>query len=205
MKKQYYFVPSIGKISPWAANYGEKIGVLGAQLGLTAEQIGAQKAAAQGVVEKRNKLEQKRNELAEAVSAMKLLNQNELKVICDAIIAFKRAPGYTENTGRELGVVASTTIVDPMTAKPSIRLSTAPGQVNISFRKQAAYGVTVFSRLKGTDAWQELGSTISSPFIDKRSLAEENKPEPREYMARCYNGVDDFGQPSAIETIIFGG
>ena len=68
MKKQFiHFVPGgNGRLSAWAANYKDKIAVHGPALGLTADQITAQQTAAQGIIDKINKIEQKKSELGQA-------------------------------------------------------------------------------------------------------------------------------------------
>jgi hypothetical protein len=67
------------------------------------------------------------------------------------------------------------------------------------------YGVTIFTRLTGTSDWTELASVVTSPYIDKRPLSQSGKPETRDYMVRCYNGVEDIGQQSDVASIVFGG
>lgn len=206
MKQFIHFVPgSNGRLSGWAANYKEKIALYGPALGLTAEQIATQQAAAQGIIHTLNKIEQKKSELGQATVAKKLFRDNEFKVIRGAAAGYKKVAGYTEDIGRELGVVGTEVTVATEDLKPSVRLKMEPGLVKVFFNKRKMYGVSIFSRLQGMGEWQELSSEVISPYKDKRPLAESGKPEVREYMARCYDGRIDVGQQSDVASIVFGG
>lgn len=177
----------------------------GPMIGLTADQVTAQQNAAQGIVDKFNKVAQKRSELAEAVEAKQLCRTNEIKTICDAVIGYKRFTGFTDNIGKDLGVIANTLFVDISTLRPTLKCTVYPGYVSVSFNKQNMYGVTIFCRIKGTEGWTELTSKRNSPYKDARPLAEAGKAEHREYMAMCYDGEIDLGQQSDIVSVVFGG
>lgn len=207
MKKHFiHFVPGqYNKMAAWAANYKVKIGEYGAQVGLSPEAITAQQAAAQKIVDVVNNVQQKKSEQADAVSAQKLLYDNEVKLIRDAVTAYKKNPGFTDNIGNGLGVMTTSFSLDESTLKPILKPTTYPGYVSLSFNKQRMYGVTIFSRLKGATDWTELASIRTSPYKDVRPLAEAGKPEHREYMAMCYNGEIDLGQQSNIVSVVFGG
>lgn len=206
MKQFIHFVPgSNGRLSTWAANYKAKIALHGPTLGLSAEQINDQQTAAQGIIDTLNKIEQKKSELAQATTAKKLFKDNEFKAIRGAAAGYKKVSGYTEDIGRELGVVATGVNITTEDLKPSARLKTEPGLVKVFFNKRKMYGVTIFSKLQGATQWDELTSEITSPYVDRRPLAVDGKPELREYMVRCYNGRDDIGQQSDVTSIVFGG
>ena len=206
MKRSIHYVPNKdGQLAAWGANYEQKIALHGPTIGLTADQIAAQQAAARGIVEKFNKAEQRKADLAEAIKAKQLCRSNEIKTICDAVIGYKRFTGFTENIGKDLGVISNGVFVDFSTLRPSLKCTVYPGYVSISFNKQNMYGVTLFSRIKGTEGWTEIGSKRNSPYKDMRPLVESGKPEHREYMAMCYDGEIDLGQQSDIISVVFGG
>jgi hypothetical protein len=206
MKQFIHFIPGAnGRLSTWAANYKAKIALHGPALGLSAEDITKQQTAAQGIVDTLNKIEQKKSELGQASTAKKLFKDNEFKMIRGAVSGYKKVTGYTEDIGRELGVVATNVNVVTEELKPSARLKTEPGLVKVFFNKRKMYGATIFSRLQGVADWTELSSEVTSPYIDRRPLAEPGKPELREYMVRCYDGRIDIGQHSDVTSIVFGG
>lgn len=200
-----YIPTSYAKRQAWAENYRIKIREYGAQLGLKPEEIDAHEAAAAKIVSMANTVEIRRKAAANAVAEQRLMHKNELKLIRDGVTAFKRSAGFTESIGSDLGVIGTSTPVDKSVLKPRLKTVAYPGFVNVSFKKGKMFGVTVFSRLKGTTGWSELASVRKSPYKDMRPLAEDGKPEHREYMAMCYDGVNDLGQQSDIVSIVFGG
>lgn len=200
-----YMPSSYAKMLAWAENYKIKIREYGVQIGLKPEEIDAHEAAAAKIVSVINMVENKKRELANAVAAQKLLRTNELKLIRDGVVAYKKNAGFTESIGSGLGVMGTVLLIDQTVLRPSLKTVAFPGYISVSFNKQKMYGVTVFSRLKGSLGWTELASIRQSPYIDMRPLTEAGKPEHREYMAMCYNGEIDLGQQSDIVSIVFGG
>jgi hypothetical protein len=206
MKLTNYFVPQQeGALLSWSINYDDKIGLVGPGIGLTAEMITGQKAAAQAIIEVLKRVQQKKNEFAEAKAAKRLLRSKEIKLITDVVTGYKKFPGFTENAGRELGIMSTAMVIDEKMVKATVKAKLHRGYVGIYFNKQNMTGVTVFSRLKGSEGWDELATVKTSPYVDKRPLQQAGIAETREYMVRCYNGFDDVGLDSDIVSMLFGG
>lgn len=201
-----YIPMSDANISVWLGTYKEKLGQLGAGLGLTATDIEEQQQMAQALIDNIGKVDIKKAELREAVAGKDYLKQNNLQKIRNMAIRIKRSAGYTVQAGKELGIVTSPLSVDFNSLQPAINAVSYPGYVSISFsRKQGIFGINVYSRLKGQQEWQFVGVAKSGPLIDDTPLAEADKPEMREYMARGYDGIDEVGYASDIVTIVHGG
>ncbi|MES2331848.1 MAG: hypothetical protein V4539_19735 [Bacteroidota bacterium] len=206
MKLFASYVPGTdGNLAVWASTYKEKLGQLGESLGLSTDEIEEQQAAAQSIIDSVNKADLKKAEMKEATLAKDLTKQNSLQVIRAMVARIKMFPSYSANAGKELGIVIAAQTVDNNYLKPVITPTAFHGYVSVSFNKQRAFGVRVFSRLKGQQEWQPLGVARISPYVDDRPLAEAGRPETREYRARCYDGLDEMGYLSDIATVVYGG
>lgn len=207
MKKRYdYFVPkNDALLAQWLINFKQKIPTIGAALGLSPAEISELENYVQVLLDAINKVEVKKREQEEAVTAKELAKEKELLLIKAAIGRMKRLPGYTANMGSELGAIGSVQTIVVDAVKPVINLSTVPGGIKIVFNKKNMPAISIYTRLKGTNGWTLLAVEDVSPFIDSRTMAEPEKAEIREYMAICRSSKAEVGVPSAIETVVFAG
>lgn len=206
MKLFASYIPGTdGNLTVWAGTYKEKLGLLGEGLGLTQSEIEEQQDAAQSIIDCINKANIKRAEMKEATTAKELVKQSNLQLIRAAVLRMKMLPAYAANAGKELGIIPSGQTIDTNGLKPAINAVSFRGYVSISYNKQRMFGVSLYTRLKGQLEWQPLGTAKTGPFIDYSALAEADRPETREYMALCYDGLEETGYPSDIVTIVHGG
>lgn len=206
MKKTKDFFPtSDDRLAVWNASYKENIVVHGPTLGLTAAEVTEQEDAAASIESSVDGLEMKRNQAKEASAFKRRMVKEKGAVLRKCIARMKTHPAYTEEIGRELGIVGPSQTLDISKVKPELKLTVYPGYVSIAFTKQGLEGVVIFSRIKGTLGWEKLGTDFASPFLDKRPLKEANQPEYREYMAMYTNLREAIGQQSDIVTTVFGG
>jgi len=203
----YHFIPKgDSDLAQWAANFKEKIGVIGAQVNLPAVDITAGEDIAQLVKEGMEKATVKKQEQQEAIAYKKVLRRREVKKLVSLAIAIKRSPLYTENMGKELGIIGTQSSAERSPLRPTLKLKTEVGYIAISFNKQRQKGITIYSRLRGTNGWDKLiGGTSVSPFRDERPLHQEGVPETREYLARYWDNATEIGQESDIVFTLFGG
>lgn len=206
MKIYTYFVPAIdAQAAVWAGNVIETIPVVGPQLGLSAADVTEVETAASNYKTSVETVEIKKRELEQAVAAKNQSRKTDVQVIARFAAAMKKHRNYTEPLGSALGIIGSVTTIDLSDLRPSISPRVFPGKVEVRFNLQTMKSITIYSRLKGTNGWERLGNDKASPFIDTRALTVANQPETREYAARYFDGKEDVGQMSAIETIVFGG
>lgn len=207
MKKKYgYFIPKTdAALAQWLTNYKQKIAVVGAAMGLSAAEVTEQENYINTLLDALGKVEVKKREQEEAVTAKDMALEKQLVLLKAAIGRMKRMAGYTSNMGSELGVIGSVLTVQLDTVKPTISLAVIPGGVKVSFNKKSMPAISIYSRLKGTTGWTLLGVEDVSPFIDTRLLSETNRAEVREYMAICRTAKTEVGVQSAIETAVFAG
>jgi len=207
MKKKYkHFVPGPdSEKSPWAGNIAEKISSVGVILGLSAATITKVEDAALNIKNTVDTVEVRKRDLEKAVAAKEQSLQEDVKVILAAAAVMKRHPDYRVQLGSDLGIVGYTVVYDEKDLRPNIAVRAFEGRVEVSFDLQLMNSITIFSRIKGTNGWDKLGNDYASPFEDRRPLQVAHQAEIREYAAMYFNGKEEVGQMSQIETLVFGG
>ncbi|GGH65746.1 hypothetical protein HNQ91_002016 [Filimonas zeae] len=203
----YHFIPKAdADLVLWVANFRLKIATVGAQIELPAATITEAADTAQIIEDGFEKSAVKKQEQQEAVAYKKVLRKRDVKKLVSLAIAIKRHPLYTENMGRELGIIGTQSNAGRSPLRPTLKLKTEVGYVAISFNKQRQKGITIYSRLKGSHGWDTLISGTSvSPFKDERPLQQEGVAETREYLARYWDNATEIGQESDIVFTLFGG
>lgn len=190
----------------WAGNFEEKIVVIGPQVGFTPAEVTQAQAWAATFANAMTRCTIKKMEQQEAIALKKVVRKREGKELITLALRIKRSPLYTENMGKELGIVSTQSSAARNTVKPTLKLTVMPGYISVAFNKKRHKGVTIFSRLKGTNGWETLvsGATVS-PFEDTRPLQAAPTPEIREYIARYWDNATEIGQESDIVFTLFGG
>ena len=131
------FMPrTTGQSSFWMNNIKQKISVVGPLVGLTPAEITEVEDAAQSNIDAYNLVESRKCDLQEAVNAKKELRQTTYMILRNAIARIKKASGYTQAIGGQLGIIASSSLIDAALVKPSVKLAIVAGNVNVSFNKK---------------------------------------------------------------------
>lgn len=209
MRKGYtYFIPqNDGDIRGWSDKLGDKVTILGPQYGLTATEVTEVETSCELISSSILRSDMKKNEQKEAVTYKEVIKKSEIKKILRITAKIKLHPNYTENVGRELGIVGNSIITsntERLMIRPSIKAVATPTHVEITFSKQNQTGVTIYTRLKGQSKWEKLISATQSPYRDERPLTLEGVPEIREYAAMYWDNGIELGQYSDIAFILFG-
>jgi hypothetical protein len=123
----------------------------------------------------------------------------------DKIAAWKQMPLFTPGIAQELRVVSSTSTFDPHTFKPEFKVRIIGGEIRLDWIKRGVDGIHIYSRLRGQAAWTLIDTDMSSPYIDRRPLAQANVPETREYMLRGLIADQEIGLDSDIPNVTWGG
>lgn len=208
MAKDYTpFIPKKdADLGLWATNFKEKIAAIAQALGIAPSEATAAEDIAQVVKDGMEKAVVKKQEQQEAVAYKKVLRSREVKQLVRLAINIKRSPLYTENMGRELGIIGSQASAERAPLRPTLKVKAEVGYVSIAFNKQRQKGITIYARLRGNTGWDKLVSGTSvSPFRDERPLQQENVAETREYMGRYWDNAAEIGQESDIVFTLFGG
>lgn len=117
----------------------------------------------------------------------------------------KASPLFKEEKMTGLSITCTNQTLDFTELRPTIKTAVYPKHVEISFVKHHVLSIAIYCRLpQDKGEWTLVGKSSKSPFIDKRPLRTENKPEKREYMA-IYTDVQQLlGQQSNVSIVTFG-
>ena len=115
----------------------------------------------------------------------------------------KAAPLYTENMGRDLGIIAvGENDEDNDTAQPTLTVAVTGGKVEIKFVKREFDGIILECK-RGAEADFTVLQTVNvSPFVDPRPKVSASGSEVRSYRALFYKKNAGVGQYSAVATVV---
>lgn len=148
----------------------------------------------------------KRAEYQAQVSSTTSLDEALLPEIRAALRLLKAQPGYTDDIGRSLGIVAAPgSSALPAKIRPSASAEARRGLVRIRFRKSGLDGVNVYGRRAGEAGWRLLGRDNQSPFEDRAPLDKPGVPEVREYQLIGVQRDQEVGVPSDTLTVTYAG
>lgn len=188
----------------WLQNLSDQIAVEGPKAGMTAGEATALKTvvdahtakmdatdAAQAALEGARETESQSNAITEIRTIVRRLKTN-------AAYPGSGVEGTLQLRGPDSGF-------DPVSFKPTCKVSIVGGQIRIEFTKGEADGVVVYCRLRGSPGWTKLGIDTSSPYFDTNPPAQAGAAETREYQVRAILDDVEIGQPSDIVNIVIGG
>ncbi len=119
---------------------------------------------------------------------------------------WKTLPGYpASGSEAALRLKGAAGAFDHNTYKPVIKVSQEADVIKIAFTKKGVDSMAIYSRLRGTSAWNKLAVETTSPYFDSSPLAAPGVAEAREYMARGVLSDEEIGLTSDIASITFGG
>ena len=105
-----------------------------------------------------------------------------LNWLFDEIGRWKKAEGYVDTIGLELGIIGSSQ--QGHNNPPELNLGTlAQNLVELLFYLWEHDGVWIESQRQGEAVFSFLATSIGSPFVDSRPLKVAGQPEWREYRA----------------------
>lgn len=186
----------------WWKKIRDSIEEEGPKFGLSVAQIAATKTLAEGVVASMEATNTAQAALDGARAAEKTTMSTNEKALRMSIRMWKATPGFVGSTSEGvLQVVGPESNFDPLTFKPTMKLSIVGGQVRVDFTKEGCDSVAVYCRPRGTAEWTKLGNDTRSPYYDTKPLANPNVPEVREYMAIGVIDDVEIGVPSDIVQI----
>jgi hypothetical protein len=202
------FVPdSVQNTYDWASQLYTEITTSGAAAGWDAARITAFQAlvgpirdAAKAVLDAQDALDIAKGALGQA-------RVDNLAEIRREIKNLKTSPGYNDGLGKSLGVHSAASATDPNSYQAQLDKAVAyAGYVRITATKLMADSLNIYSRIKGQGTFKLLASKrVHFPFDDDSPLAQPGTPETREYQAIGVQGDDEFGQPSEIISVLYGG
>jgi hypothetical protein len=126
--------------------------------------------------------------------------KKEMRRIAKLIKASKT---YSTAIGMDLQIIGSESIPKNMTdIKPDLKLNITGQKVGISFRKDNALGINIYSRRGAETEFTLLVSNTEVNYTDDRAKLESAKPEQREYYAYYTDDNIQTGIRSEIHSAI---
>jgi hypothetical protein len=109
----------------------------------------------------------------------------------------KASVGYNQGVGELYGIVAAVPV--PLgTHTPSLAAEALTGgRVSLKVTK-AGYDVIAIDGRRGGSAWEQIGVSMTTEYIDTRPLAVTGQPEQREYRAQGMVKNDRVGNLSDV-------
>ncbi|MBL9116120.1 MAG: hypothetical protein JNJ83_14025 [Verrucomicrobiaceae bacterium] len=214
MKRQDYYPSRIGDQVNWLDNYGTKLPIHGATLGVIAGDITASV----------NDAKYAKYVLGTWLTAVRAFSPSTTDAVDDvltgggttpfvlptftapdlpagvtaaipgtlnrifALVAkMKLSAGYTEAIGTDLGIVGAEQTDKALPKFDAELLQGAGCQcVKLTFAKYGHMGVYIESR-RGNGVWEFLAIDTESPYMDERPLLAAGQPEVREYRMRFWD------------------
>jgi hypothetical protein len=117
----------------------------------------------------------------------------------------KKAIGYTEAIGRDLGIIAasSSEIANDDSAKPSFRgTALAHSEARLDWMKRRHSGVVIQCKRPGDLDWITLGQDNYSPYVDGRPPVTAGTSETRQYRMRYFDKDTEVGEWSDVVSVV---
>jgi hypothetical protein len=200
------FIPKKdAKLVGWAINYKTILAEKAAELGITPEQVAAQKLLCDNTINAIGAAVAAKGTYESAITHKNQTVTTDITSVRDFVKDIKRSPTYTEAIGNQLGIVGTPTTMDNNSYKSSLKPDVHPGYVALKFTKKGAEGINLYARKSGEVDWQKLGFYAHSPCIDARPLAVAAQAENREYMCIGVAKDHEIGLQSDIVSVAFAG
>ena len=200
-----YIPHARGDYRAWLLNLKTRIPTIGATLGLAAGVITAIQTACTAQIALIDAITAAETALQGAQAAELTGRTNTDLTLREAIGDWKRLTPWTNDIAAQLQAVGTSTPFDPLTYKPTFKVSIVAGEIRIDFKKRGVDGVAIYERLAGQTGWNRIGTDTSSPYIDGRPLATAGVAETREYMLRGMIKDTEIGLDSDVARIAWSG
>jgi len=184
-------------------NFSTKLPGIAAKLGIPAEEFNA---TIQLITNHRSTFADMNVKKKESNSAVEKNNAAKAAAVAEirrTSQRFKSTNGYTDEIGKELGIIGSEgAAIDFTSIKPTLKYSIVGGTVVITFNKQQMDGVKIYSKRSSETEFSFLAIDTSSPYEDNRPRINPAVPEERQYYAYYFYSDQQVGQQSDILTVI---
>lgn len=198
------FIPTRdGDLVSYEANFIQKLPLHAVALGLTTEEVNE----TTGIISEHMVAHTDANyqrAISKAASERSRLKKNsakkELRRMAKMIKSSKK---YTSDIGMDLQIIGPETLPKNMTdIKPVLKINITGQLVGISFRKENALGISIYSRRGAETEFTLLVSNTAVNYTDDRVKLDGAKPEQREYYAYYVDNNVETGIKSDIKNAI---
>lgn len=190
-----------GDLDKWEDNFKAKLTTHGPTVGLLPEEIAGSEEVI--VAHKASFLEVVTiKETARSKVAANNAKKNAMRdYIRPMVQRIKNHPRYTEEIGKDLGIIGAASTVDYSTAKPVLKVVKGAGGVTIDFNKSEFDGIKIYSRRGNETEFSFLANDTNPPYLDTRTNLNSADAELREYYAVYYLNDDPIGLESEVYKI----
>ncbi|MFT3934487.1 MAG: hypothetical protein QM726_12770 [Chitinophagaceae bacterium] len=201
----YYYPNSKSLLKPWAENFVEQIGIIGARINEPAADIAKVQDNLKQLITALANLEAARLEVQRLTAiANDIMNQTG-QPTRDYIKRLRTNPLLTEADAKALQIISTTPIADLTDYKPTLTGKETGGNLHLSFQKHGADGMNIYARMHGETNWVLLGNAKHSPYIDTRALAKPGVAEIREYCCMATLANTEVGLRSEVLAVKYSG
>ena len=191
--------------APWFSNLAAKLPTYATVLGFSTADQNKLISAVNGAHDAVELKQSKWNEYLSEISGAQSTIDAAVALVRSSVRRIKANANYSATIGTDLGIVGSSSSVDPASIQPALSADVQPGEVVLKFTKNGASSVNVYSRRVGQPEWKFVSRAAMSPFQDSSPLTAPGVPEQREYCARGLIADTEVGQLSDAVTIVFAG
>ncbi|MDD5766169.1 MAG: hypothetical protein PHW79_08010 [Candidatus Marinimicrobia bacterium] len=153
------------ELSKWSANFAVQFATVGPALGFTAEEVTATASACTGIGTSIVESDAAKLEFEKKVTVKKTTIETSTTSIREIVRRVKVAPGYTEEIGKALGIIAGGSSFDPATAAPVITLVKGSAGWDFKYNLHSYFtGVVVYRKKAGESVFTKVDVDLKPPY-----------------------------------------
>jgi hypothetical protein len=190
-----------GDLDKWEENFKAKLAIHGEMVGLTHDEITDSDNAINAHQLSFGEMITIKETARSKVSANNAKKQGMRNVVRPMVQRIKNHPKYTDEIGKDLGIVGSDSSVDYSKSKPTLKLVKGASGITIDFNKSDFDGIKIFSRRGNETVFSFLSDDTNPPYHDTRTNLNSADAELREYYAVYIMNDDPIGLESEIYKI----
>ena len=198
------FIPKRdGNLAFYEANFRQKLPLHAVALGLTTEEVNETIGIISEHLEAHADANYQRAISKSALEKSRLKKNAAKKELRRMAKMIKSSKNYTSDIGMDLQIIGPDTVPKNMTdIKPVLKLNITGQLVGISFRKENALGINIYSRRGAETEFTLLVRNTAVNYTDDRAKLDGAKPEQREYYAYYVDNNVETGIRSDIKNAI---
>ena len=187
----------------WHQNFATKLRVHGPTLGITEPQLVRVEQDAVSVAAELDTTQQLRATYQSQVTKKNRVLHEKETGVRDTVTSIKRHPQYTEEIGRDLGIIGTEPVRRTHeSVRPDFSLTTMPNLLRGDWTKLNFDGVLVDCKRGAETQWTRIDKDTRSPFEDRRPNLVAGVPEARTYRLRYFLHDQEIGMWSEEITVI---
>lgn len=165
MVSKDYLPQSEAELSKWTANLAAQFAIIGPALGFTADDVTAVTSACNGIGTSISESDAAVLESEKKITAKKNSIKTHTVTIRNIAQRVKVAPGYTEEIGKTLGIIAGGSSFDPATAQPVVTLVKGSAGWDFKYNLHGYFtGVVVFRKKAGESEFVKIDVDLKPPY-----------------------------------------